>query len=70
MLDVVEEGGRTDVFVADVSGHGVRAGVVMGMVKSAIRTRLRAGGAVDEVLRDVNEVIYELTSPELFVTAA
>jgi len=70
LLDVVEGEGQTDVFVADVSGHGVRAGVVMGMVKSAIRTRLRAGGEVDDVLRDVNEVIWELTSPGMFVTAA
>jgi len=70
LLDVVERDGTTDVIVADVSGHGVRAGVVMGMMKSALRTRLRAGGSVDEVLRDVNEVLCELTSPEMFVTAA
>jgi len=42
LLDVVEGGGTTDLFVADVSGHGVKAGVVMGVVKSAIHASLRA----------------------------
>ncbi len=70
LIDVVERDGSTDIFIADVSGHGVKAGVVMGVVKSAMRTRLRAGGGVGELLRDVNAVICELTVPEMFVTAA
>lgn len=70
LIDVVSQGDRTDVIIADVSGHGVRAGVVMGMVKSAIRTRLRDGAELGALLTDVNQVIEELTSPEMFVTAA
>ena len=37
---------RTTVarYVADVSGHGVGSGVVIGMFKSALRMRARAGG--------------------------
>lgn len=70
LIDVVGQGDRTDVIIADVSGHGVRAGVVMGMVKSAIHTRLRDGAELGALLTDVNQVIEELTSPEMFVTAA
>jgi len=33
-------------YVADVSGHGVGSGVVMGMFKSALRMRARAGGPI------------------------
>jgi serine phosphatase RsbU (regulator of sigma subunit) len=59
-----------DVFVADVSGHGVAAGLVMGMVKSAIRTRLRAGASLDELVRDLNLTLGELMAEGMFVTLA
>src|SRR5271169_5352601 len=37
LVDVVADGNRWLGYVADVSGHGVPAGVLMAMVKSAIR---------------------------------
>ncbi len=40
LVDLVHRDGSLDVYLADVSGHGVRAGVVMGMLKAAIRMRL------------------------------
>lgn len=64
--------GADDVFgvVADVSGHGVPAGAVMGLVKASVRTRLRSGGELASVAADVNHVLAELTRPNTFVTAA
>lgn len=70
LIDVIEGGGRTDLFIADVSGHGVKAGVIMAVVKSAIRTRRRTASSVHEVFRDVNHVVCELAGPGMFVTAA
>ncbi len=70
LLDVVEEGGTVGVYIADVSGHGVRAGVLMGMTKSAIRMKLRASDALGDLLTDVNHVICDLASSGMFVTAA
>jgi len=70
LIDLVRHGDATDLYLADVSGHGVRAGVVMGMVKSAIRTRLLAGGDLGAILTDLNRVLHETTSPEMFVTLA
>ena len=70
LLDVVEEDGKVGVYIADVSGHGVRAGVLMGMTKSAIRMKLRASDALGDLLTDVNHVICDLASPGMFVTAA
>jgi hypothetical protein len=46
LLDVVETDGRVSVAVADVSGHGVKAGVVMGMVKSAMRMKFPSNPAL------------------------
>ena len=41
LVDMVERGATTDLVLADVSGHGVKAGVVMGMVKAALRMAQR-----------------------------
>ena len=68
LVDLVRRDGSLDVYLADVSGHGVRAGVVMGMLKSAIRTRLLHGGTLNEIVGDINTVLAELTSPDLFAT--
>ncbi len=57
-------------YIADVSGHGVPAGAVMGMVKSAIRMRLRSTDALDALLNDLNQVLFQLTKPNMFVTFA
>lgn len=71
LVDVVQRDGELDVFLADVSGHGVGAGIVMGMLKASIRTRLLAAGDdLGLVLRDVNRVTTDLTRPEMFATLA
>lgn len=59
-----------NVYLADVSGHGVGAGVVMAMLKSAVRTRLLAESPLAEVVRDLNRVLTDVTRPEMFATFA
>lgn len=68
LIDLVATEAHTDVYLADVSGHGVRAGVVMAMVKSAIRTRLASGGDLSDIARDLNSVLHDLTPDEMFAT--
>jgi hypothetical protein len=55
-------------YVADVSGHGVAPGVVMGMVKSAGRMLLSSGDESDRLMPRLNEVLYPLKKPDMFVT--
>ena len=43
LVDVVEGPDGTVLYVVDVSGHGVRAGVLMAMLKSTARTALAEG---------------------------
>jgi serine phosphatase RsbU (regulator of sigma subunit) len=57
-------------YVADVSGHGVASGLLMGIVKSAIRTRLLMGSGLDDLLTDVNQVLCDLSRPNMYVTLA
>lgn len=71
LVDVIQRDSEIDVFLADVSGHGVGAGIVMGMLKASIRTRLLVGGDdLGSVLRDVNRIVVDLTRPEMFATLA
>jgi hypothetical protein len=70
LIDLVDHGDATDLFLADVSGHGVRAGVVMGMIKSALRMGLERRGALDDLTRELNDVLDRTTSPELYATLA
>jgi serine phosphatase RsbU (regulator of sigma subunit) len=68
LVDAVPHGETTDVVVADVSGHGVVAGVVMGMVKSALRTSLLTPAPLSRLLESLNHVLEETTSPEMYST--
>jgi hypothetical protein len=55
-------------YVADVSGHGVAPGVLMGMVKSAARMLLSSGDDATHLAPRLNEVIYPLKKSDMFVT--
>lgn len=70
LVDVVDAPGGWFGYVADVSGHGVSSGVVMGMFKSALRMRIRQPGPISALLDDLNAVLYPLKSQAMFVTAA
>jgi hypothetical protein len=70
LIDLVESDGHWIGYVADVSGHGVGAGLLMGMVKSAARTQLRATQLLDQLVTTLNVVLLDLKKPEMFVTFA
>jgi Stage II sporulation protein E (SpoIIE) len=70
LVDVVGDESGWVGYVADVSGHGVGAGVVMAMFKSAVRMRLMTGGSLAHLLGDVNRVLIPLKQSNMFITAA
>ena len=70
LVDVIPSDAGWFGYVADVSGHGVSSGVVMGMFKSALRMRLRQGGTIASMLSDLNAVLLPLKSSAMFVTVA
>jgi serine phosphatase RsbU (regulator of sigma subunit) len=70
LIDASIHADRVDVILGDVSGHGVGAGIVMGMLKSASRTLQQAEPSVGQLLKRVNSVLAELTRPETFATLA
>jgi serine phosphatase RsbU (regulator of sigma subunit) len=68
LVDVVGADGPWIGYVADVTGHGVSSGLLMGMTKSAARMKLRQGLSVESLLDDLNQVLLPLKSPSMFVT--
>jgi serine phosphatase RsbU (regulator of sigma subunit) len=68
LVDVVGDAEAWTAYVADVSGHGVAAGVLMAMFKTAVHTQ--PGSASPELLlREVNRTLYPLKTNNTFVTA-
>ena len=67
LVDLAENGQSWTGYVADVSGHGVSAGLLMAMFKTAVRT-----GAKDvdsgELLSEVHRALYPLKTPNMFAT--
>ena len=51
---------RLACYVADVAGHGIQAGVFMGMVKSSARTALLRPGPLKGFLADLNRVLFDI----------
>jgi hypothetical protein len=70
LVDLVEQDNAWLGYVADVSGHGVGPGVIMGMFKSALRMRARAGGSIAALLGDIHAVLMPLKQSNTFVTVA
>lgn len=70
LVDVVESPQGWFGYIADVAGHGVAAGVLTGLVKSAVRTNLLHAGAGDGFAANLNHVLYDLLPAESFVAFA
>lgn len=72
LVDLVEHDSDEawTAYLADVSGHGVPSGVLMGMVKSAARTSLTTPEPLDAMLVTLNDVLFEVSQPQMFATFA
>jgi serine phosphatase RsbU (regulator of sigma subunit) len=60
---------RAVVFVGDAAGHGVQAAMVMAAVKTALLRAVHATSEPTDLLRQVNDELYEMLLGERFVTA-
>lgn len=67
LVDVAGDGQSWTGYVADVSGHGVSAGLLMAMFKTAVRTRAK-DASTTELLAEVHRALYPLKTPNMFAT--
>jgi len=70
LLDVFAGEHGVVVTIADVSGHGVAAGTMMGMMKSAARVKLMDGAGLDTLVQDLNRVLFQVKGDGMFATIA
>lgn len=68
--DVVEiDAERLLLCVADVSGKGVPASLLMSNFQAGLRTMLRQGGELTAVVTELNTLLFENANGEKFITA-
>jgi serine phosphatase RsbU (regulator of sigma subunit) len=70
LVDLVVGNGNVFAYLADVSGHGIPAGVLMGMLKTAIRQGLFLDQSFAALLDGVNRVLADVKQPEMYATLA
>lgn len=75
LVDAVElANGDVIAYLADIAGHGLSAGILMGMLKTAARTALldAATAAPEEtlpmLLEKLNRVLPEVKEPQMYAT--
>jgi hypothetical protein len=62
--------GRLLLFLADVAGHGVGAGILAAMTKSAVYLQASVDPSPGRVLAALNRTLRDLSDRRMFVTAA
>ena len=61
--------GRLLIAIADVSGKGTPASLLMANVQAALRALAPLGLSLDELAGRVNDLIHDNTAPDKFITA-
>jgi hypothetical protein len=70
LIDVIESDGGLVAYVADISGHGLPAGQLLGMLKTAMRLAVQFRQMPVAVLESVDRVLPDLKEREMFATLA
>jgi len=70
LVDAVVRDGELLAYVADISGHGLPAGQLMGMLKTAIRVSLEFGQQPIALLENTDRVLPSLKEPYMYATLA
>ena len=70
LIDAVDSDGRLLVYVADISGHGLAAGQLMGMLKTAIRVSLQFRQEPVAILESADRVLPAVKEPNMYATLA
>jgi serine phosphatase RsbU (regulator of sigma subunit) len=70
LVDIIRRDDGWTAYVADVSGHGIPAGMIMSMVKSAVHMAASDSLPMDAQLVRLNRVLKQLFAPNVFVTFA
>jgi Stage II sporulation protein E (SpoIIE) len=71
IVDVVQlPDGALFAYVADIAGHGLSAGILMGMLKTSIRTQLLDGSSPTAVFERLNRVLPAVKENHMYATCS
>jgi sigma-B regulation protein RsbU (phosphoserine phosphatase) len=70
LIDAVESDGRLPAYVADISGHGLAAGQLMGMLKTAMRVALQFRREPVALLESADRVLPAVKEANMYATLA
>jgi serine phosphatase RsbU (regulator of sigma subunit) len=75
LVDVLQlEDGSTVAYLADIAGHGLQAGILMGMVKTAARTALLDACSIEprtvlpSLMDRLNRILPDVKEPQMYAT--
>jgi Stage II sporulation protein E (SpoIIE) len=67
---VTQHDGSLLAYIADISGHGLPAGILMGRFKTAVRTCVPENPDLSALMSRLNSVLPQVKEPEMFATCA
>ena len=70
LIDVIQSDGSLLAYVADISGHGLPAGQLMGMLKAALRVSLQFHQQPVALLESADRVLPAVKEPDMYATIA
>jgi hypothetical protein len=70
IVDAVQRNGNLLAYVADVSGHGLPAGQLMGMLKTAVRVSLDLCKDPVRILENADRVLPAVKQPHMYAALA
>ena len=68
LVDAVDRDGWAIAYILDISGHGVNAGILLGMCKSAVRTALLNDGGMAPLINCLNRVLPAVKESNMYAT--
>lgn len=70
VIDVVQSDGNLLAYIADISGHGLPAGQLMGMLKTGIRVALQFHQQPVTLIESLDRVLPTVKEPDMYATLA
>ncbi len=70
LIDLYKSEKHLTAYIADVSGHGIDAGLLMGMFKSALYSRLESDITLTNLINEANKSLHKLKKPNMFITCS
>jgi serine phosphatase RsbU (regulator of sigma subunit) len=70
LIDLIQSDGSLLAYIADISGHGLAAGQLMGMLKTAMRVCLELRQHPVALLESADRVLPAVKEPNMYATLA